>query len=144
MQPYPTVQSYGYSPYWMNGQNPNNYYNYAPVQTQMSGKYVNEFNEVTANDVPMDGKSAVFVKNDRSEIQVREWNPNGQITMTSYLPQISKKDDEVDKLSNETQKSKFDPKSEVLEPLFERLEQLENKIDRIGKTSRVKKEVVDE
>ena len=49
----------------------------------ISGKYVNDFGEINASDIPMSGP-AVFAKNDRSEIQIREWNPNGQIVTTSY------------------------------------------------------------
>lgn len=44
----------------------------------IAGRYVNDFNEITANDVPMNGSPAIFAKNDRSEIQMREWSPNGR------------------------------------------------------------------
>lgn len=129
----------------MNGYQPSNNYNYGqmPIQNQsqsnIAGRYVNDFNEISANDVSMNTPS-VFIKNDKSEIQVREWSPNGQIVLTSYLPHIDKNTQEVDKLSNDTQKSKFDPKTEVLEPLFERLEELESKIDKLSRPARVKKE----
>lgn len=53
------------------------------MQIGISGKYVNDFNEINASDIPMNGP-AIFAKNDRSEIQLREWNPNGQIVTTSY------------------------------------------------------------
>lgn len=43
----------------------------------MSGRYVNDFSEITANDVPMNGQGEVFVKNDLSEVQIRAWNANG-------------------------------------------------------------------
>lgn len=44
-----------------------------PVQQPMqqpigiSGKYVNDFNEISASDIPMNSP-AIFAKNDRSEI----------------------------------------------------------------------------
>lgn len=144
MQPYPTVQNYSYNPYMMSSPMTSNLYNQPQTpQIQMntnnvSGRVVNDFSEITASDIPMDGRSAVFVKNDKSEIQVREWSPNGQIVLTSYLPNKEKETSTVE--SN--QSLKFDPKTDVLEPLMERIEELENKIDRLSKTttSRVKKE----
>ncbi len=44
-----------------------NYYSNPPMQNPapyvgISGRYVNTFEEITANDVPMDGKSALFMK----------------------------------------------------------------------------------
>lgn len=59
MQPYPTIQNYGYNPYLMNGLNQNNFQGIQPqmpTQTQpmqMSGRFVGDFNEVTVNDVSM-------------------------------------------------------------------------------------------
>lgn len=145
MQPYPTIQNYGYNPYLMNGlqQSNGNYQsNYQP-QPQMSGRFVGDFNEVTVNDVSMNTPS-VFVKNDRSEIQVREWSPNGQIVIKSYTPSnLTENRISSDKVENEStniQKSKFDPKSEVLEPIFERLSQLEEKLDKLSKARITKKD----
>ena len=58
-----------------------------PQQPQgIIGRSVNDFSEITANDVPMDGRSAVFPKNDMSEIQVRTWGNDGKIIATSYKP----------------------------------------------------------
>ena len=55
-------------------------------QPQMVGRYVNDFSEVTANDVPMDGRSAVFVKSDMSEIQTRAWSADGKIVPVVFRP----------------------------------------------------------
>lgn len=126
--------------------------NYVPAQANqyisnvpsLSGRFLNDFSEITANDVPMDGRSAVFVKNDKSEIQLREWSPNGQIVTTSYKAQICKNDSEADNVSTKLKETKFDANTEILEPLFARLEQLESKIDKISRPNRPKKEVADE
>lgn len=50
------------------------------------GKVVNDFAEITANDVPMNGVSAVFPKADLSEVQLRTWTANGTIQAITYKP----------------------------------------------------------
>lgn len=55
----------------------------------LSGGIVDDFNIITANDVPMDGNGAIFIKRDGSEIQVRNWNANGSITASVFRPVTS-------------------------------------------------------
>lgn len=50
------------------------------------GRVVNDFNEITANDVPMNGNAAFFPKADGSELQVRSWAANGTIQTVVYKP----------------------------------------------------------
>lgn len=63
-----------------------------PIQPQISqpqgliGRAVNDFSEIKADDVPMNGTPAVFIKNDMSEIEVRVWCKDGLIRPTSYKP----------------------------------------------------------
>lgn len=65
-----------------------------PNQTQSAnqqpqgiiGRVVNDFNEITANDVPMNGNAAFFPKADGSELQVRSWASNGTIQTVIYRP----------------------------------------------------------
>lgn len=49
-------------------------------------RVVDDFNSITANDVPMDGNGAVFMKRDGSEMQWRNWAANGTIVTTPYKP----------------------------------------------------------
>ena len=55
-------------------------------QVGLNGRIVDDFNILSANDVPMDGNGAIFVKKDGSEIQLRNWTANGTIQTTSYKP----------------------------------------------------------
>lgn len=55
-------------------------------QQGIVGKIVNDFSELTANDVPMNGSAAFFPKADGSELQVRSWTANGTIQTTVYKP----------------------------------------------------------
>lgn len=63
-----------------------------PVQQPVSqpqgiiGRVVNDFGEITANDVPMNGNAAFFPKADGSELQVRSWAANGTIQTVVYRP----------------------------------------------------------
>lgn len=60
-----------------------------PAQQQpqgIVGKIVNDFSELTANDVPMNGSAAFFPKADGSELQVRSWTANGTIQTIVYKP----------------------------------------------------------
>lgn len=50
------------------------------------GRVVNDFSEITANDVPMNGNAAFFPKADGSELQVRSWASNGTIQTVVYKP----------------------------------------------------------
>lgn len=50
------------------------------------GRIVNDFSEITANDVPMNGSAAFFPKADGSEMQVRSWTSNGTIQTVVYKP----------------------------------------------------------
>lgn len=52
------------------------------------GRVVNDFSEITANDVPMNGSAAFFPKADGSELQVRSWASNGTIQTVVYHPVI--------------------------------------------------------
>lgn len=95
-----------------------------PNTAGISGKYVNDFNEVNANDVPMNGMPAVFIKTDRSEIQMREWSPNGQITPTTYRivaenPQIVEP------------KTEYFDKAEILDPILAKLTEFEEQLAKL-------------
>lgn len=70
--------------------NQQNQFMQQPVQQNQSqgivGKIVNDFSELTANDVPMNGSAAFFPKADGSEMQVRSWTANGTIQTIVYKP----------------------------------------------------------
>lgn len=97
-----------------------------PVQRAMniSGGVVEDFGMITANDVPMDGTGAVFIKRDGSEIQIRNWTANGTIATSVFKPV---KIEEVGKSSDNLPNS-----LESLYATFEdKFNQLFNKIDKL-------------
>lgn len=64
------------------------------IPAVLNGRIVDDFSTLNANDVPMDGNGAVFIKRDASEIQWRNWAANGTIVTTSYKPVLEKNDQE--------------------------------------------------
>lgn len=55
-------------------------------QIGLNCRIIDDFNSIVANDVPMDGNGAVFMKRDASEVQWRNWAANGTIQTTVYKP----------------------------------------------------------
>lgn len=55
-------------------------------QIGLNCRIIDDFNAIVANDVPMDGNGAVFMKRDASEVQWRNWAANGTIHTTVYKP----------------------------------------------------------
>lgn len=122
------MQTDFYRPNYGNYQNPYMYQQMQQVQqvqqpqmfqqqqsANVPGRFVNDFSEITANDVPMDGRSAIFAKNDLSEINVRAWNANGTISNLTFKPVLQTNPNEVSAKSEET---KF-------EPIMKRLDTIE-------------------
>lgn len=97
-----------------------------PVQRSMniSGGVVDDFGMITANDVPMDGTGAVFIKRDGSEIQIRNWTANGTISTSVFKPiKMEEMSKTPDNLPNGL---------EALYTTFEdKFNQLFNKIDKL-------------
>lgn len=58
----------------------------AQQQIGLNCRVVDDFSMITANDVPMDGNGAVFMRKDASEVQWRNWTANGTIQTTVYRP----------------------------------------------------------
>lgn len=52
----------------------------------LNGKMVDAVEQITANDVPMDGSVAIFPKKDMSEIYLKSWTPNGTIATVVFKP----------------------------------------------------------
>jgi hypothetical protein len=57
-----------------------------PPQVGLNCRFVDDFNAIVANDVPMDGNGAIFVDRNGTEMQWRNWTPNGTIQTIVYKP----------------------------------------------------------
>lgn len=155
------MQQYQNPNYFMNYQQPQMQFNpymqrmenlqqfQQSIQPQQPGivtRVVNDFNVLTANDVPMNG-GAFFVKADGSEIEQREWSANGQIITKRYKAILDEFNSKPNTLSDDEEKTKFDAILGLVGAFEERLVTLDGKIDEILKqktTSKTKKEMADE
>lgn len=110
----------------------------------LSGRIVEDFGVITANDVPMDGSGAVFIKRDGSEIQVRNWTANGTIATTSYMPVLEPKNEQTGILSNQAGGIKIDEVLGQISAVSSKVDNLTLRLDEFIKSksvSKVKKEV---
>lgn len=104
------------------------------------GGFVEDFSVITANDVPMQ-QPATFIKNDGSEIQVRNWNANGTISTTSYKPII---ENQIESTEN-TSTDKLNTLNEDMKAFRE---EINNRFDKLEKaiatkpSSKARKEAV--
>lgn len=88
----------------------------------INGRFVNDFNEIKADEIPMNGSKSVFIKGDLSEVAVKCWNNNGTIDTSIY------------QLKQEEQ-PKIDVFTRVdLELLEEKISKLETRFNRIEKS----------
>lgn len=95
---------------------------------QLIGRPVNQVEEITANDVPMNAPYALFPKSDLSEIYLKSWTANGTIQTIAFKPvQINQADNS---LRNQSE-LKIGLTEDVTQALMSQFEELKNKIDRL-------------
>lgn len=69
-------------------------------QSALAGRTVNNLNEITAQDLPMNGTSALFPLADGSAIYSRSWRGDGTVQTVEYRPvQQEQETDVVDPLA---------------------------------------------
>ena len=105
MQPYPNQNYFTQYPQFQ--QNYQSFQSQFQPQNQISygsitGRIVDNVNEITANDVPMNNDYSVFPKRDMSEIYCKRWNNNGTISTVVYKPFTEPTEDskEVNKIDD--------------------------------------------
>lgn len=109
----------------------------------LNGRLIDSIDTISANDVPMQGVS-VFPKSDFSEVYIKTWTPNGTIKTVRFLPYNPVNETQTDKLSQtDTDGPKWAAES-AINGIMERLTDIENKIDKINKPVKPKKEATDE
>ncbi len=112
----------------------------------LNGKMVDVVDQITANDVPMDGSVAIFPKKDMSEIYLKSWTPNGTIATVVFKPAL---DEQTNSVSAQPE-MKIGMDNEVTEVFMQRFDELKTKLEELEQsmtkpmtkttTSRIKKE----
>lgn len=102
------------------------------------GKVVESMDIVKVTDIPMDGNMYYFPKADGTEIYTKQFMPNGQTRILTFKPIT---DDEPNNLPLEEEKLKFATFNTILEGIQADIKTLSDKVDKISKPNRAKKEV---
>lgn len=90
-----------------------------PMQ-RLNGRIVDDFNIITANDVPMDATGALFIKSDGTEIQRKVWTSNGTIATSRFKLVLTEQAD----LTQGEKRTKFDPSVEFTETYMKRFDDI--------------------
>lgn len=125
-QQYPQLAQQNYmQPTQMSGAN--------QQQFGLNGRFVDDFNTLSANDVPMDGNGAIFIKKDGSEIQLRNWTALGAIQTTSYKPILDAKNENTDKLPSESKETHIGAFSAFTEEIMKRFDEIDMQLSNFDK-----------
>lgn len=108
---------------------PNNYQQNQIVQG-INGKIISEINQITANDVPMDGSVAFFPKQDLSEVYAKSWNADGTIRTVTYKPVL----DGEPKTSAEPEKLKCDLSEESAQNIMNKFDEISDRLGQLEKS----------
>lgn len=95
----------------------------------LTGRIVEDFNVITANDVPMDGNGAIFIKRDGSEIQVRNWTAQGTIATNVFKPVQMEQPKEIPTEAIKTEIRLSDEVVAVFQQYFERINKRFDKLE---------------
>lgn len=121
--------------------------NFGQSQVQflgINGKFIQVPENITANDVPMDGNVALFPMQDMSSIYAKAWQSDGTIRTVLFKPVL----DEQPNNSPQTQeKLKFDLSDDATEAFMKRFDDITERLEKMEKSfakptsTRSKKEV---
>ena len=106
-------------------------------QFNQFGKVVESVDIVKVTDIPMDGNVYYFPKADGTEIYSKQFMVNGQTRILTFKP-VS--EEEPNNLSVAQEKFNISAFSEVLEGIQNEIRLINEKIDKIPKPTKVKRE----
>lgn len=114
--------------------------NSAPVQNQFPalGKIVEGMDIVKVTDIPMDGNMYYFPKADGTEIYGKQFGMDGKTRILTFKPLL---EDDSNNSSSEDIKTQFGAFGEVLGAIQNDIRMLFDKVDKISKPNKGKKEV---
>ena len=104
-------------------------------------KVVENIDMVKVADIPMDGNMYYFPKADGTEIYTKQFGMDGRTRILTFKPVL---DENPNNLPNDEEKLKIDAFNDVLMGIQKDIKELTEKVDKITKPSRTKKEVVED
>jgi hypothetical protein len=105
------------------------------------GKIVESMDIVKVTDIPMDGNMYYFPKADGTEIYAKQFGIDGKTRILTFKPFL---DNEPNNSTTNEERLKFDDFNNVLMGIQEDIRTLNEKIDKISKPTRAKKEADNE
>lgn len=103
--------------YMAGNQTPNPYQNQQLNRFQsIPGRLVNNLDEITPQEVPMDGSVSLFPQNDYSAIYAKTWTKDGTIATVKFIPEQP--------TTGVPQKSPIEERLDRIDQRFDRLEKM--------------------
>lgn len=103
--------------YMAGNQTPNSYQNQQLNRFQsIPGRVVNNLDEITPQEVPMDGSVSLFPQNDYSAIYAKTWTKDGTIATVKFVPEQP--------ASAVPQKSPIEERLDRIDQRFDHLEKM--------------------
>ena len=149
MQPYPNPNYYSqyqqpqFNPYLQRMENLQQFQQTLQPTNQIPaiGKVVESMDIVKVTDIPMDGNVYYFPKADGTEIYTKQFGMDGKTRILTFKP-IS--DENPNNLPLEVNQEQFTAFNDVLKGIQEDIKALSDKVDKISKPTRSKKEMVED
>lgn len=108
VNPNGNYQSPGYSGF--------NNFQRLPIPSVIPGRLVHNLDEITPQEVPMDGSVSLFPQNDYSAIYAKTWTKDGTIATVKFIPEQSQ--------TAAPQKSPIEERLDKIDQRFDRLEKM--------------------
>lgn len=103
-----------------------NYYTQPMMAMPQATKFVDSFEQIGVNDVPMDGKWVLFGKNDMSMVQARCWTPQGTIQTLNYKLENNPIQPHLD---NQTENLAISGINDEIKAIYDEIKALNEKVD---------------
>ena len=111
------------------------------AQIPALGKVVDSIDAVKATDIPMDGNMYYFPTADGNTVFGKRWLSSGQTQILAFKPVL---EDNPNNTPSNGEKIEISAFGEVLDGIQKEIKTLSEKIDKINKTSKAKKEVLED
>lgn len=115
--------------------------NPVPQTVQPLGKIVESEEMVRSTEIPMDGNMYYFPTADGSAVYGKRWLSSGQTQILAFKPVL---DSDPSSILSKDEKIEISAFSDVLDGIQNEIKLLSDKIDKISRPSKAKKEVSDD
>lgn len=102
----------------------------------INGRFVGRIEDVTANEVSMDGSVSLFPQNDLSVIYAKSWNADGTIKTIAYKPILEENIQNGTNIPTNTQKAEFEHFNAILDDIKASVDDVLASMDKVLKVSK--------